>query len=203
MVFRAVLSAWLLVLSVLDVRYRRLPHLLTTVPVVGLGVMAVVRAVLAWLAGGNVVDPLALALAFVAVLASDTWAALVPAAGSLVLAFGWGTSAGQVAAVGWLVALALARAGIVGAGDSKVAMVLLALFPDLRMVVCLVAAVVLVSGFLLVRRVGLAAPFLVLSVVRDGLAGRLPARTGEKGVVRVPLVPAMALGALVCFWGIP
>lgn len=204
MALRILVSVWLLILSVLDVRYRRLPHLLTTVPLVVLGVAAAIRSVSAWLVGGNnVANPLALALAFVAILASDTWAALSPAVGALWLAFWWGTPSGQIAVVGWLTALALAKAGIVGAGDSKVAMVLLALFPDLRLAVCLVVVIVLVSGFLLIRRMGPATPLLVWSVVRDGLAGHLPARTGEKGVVQIPLVPVMTLGTLFYLWVMP
>lgn len=199
-VLRVAVSVWLLILSVLDIRRRRLPHLLTTVPVVALGVGAVVRTVLAWAGGGNIADPLTLALAFVAVLASDTWAALVPAAGALSVTLQWGSVAGQIATAGWLVALALAKAGVVGAGDSKVAMVLLALFPDLRLVVSMVVAIIAVGGALLVRRMGLATPLLILSVVRDGLAGRFPSRTGESGVVRIPLVPVMAVGALAYLW---
>lgn len=201
MALRVLVSVWLLILSVLDVRYRRLPHLLTTVPLVALGVAAAIRSVSAWLVGGNdVANSLALALAFMAVLASDTWAALAPAVGALWLAFWWGTPSGQIVVVGWLTALALAKAGIVGAGDSKVAMVLLALFPDLRLAICLVVVIVLVSGLLLIRRMGLATPLLVWSVVRDGLAGHLPARTEEKGVVQIPLVPVIALGTLGYLW---
>ena len=195
---RIAVSIWLLILSVLDIRRWRLPHLLTTVPVIALGVYAVVRL----LKQPSAVDSLALALAFISVLASDTWAALLPAAGALTIAFWWGNLASQVTVVGWLLALALAKAGIVGAGDSKVMMVLLALFPDLRLVACIVVAAVAVSGLLLLKRMGAATPLLLLAVARDGLAGRFPARTGEKGVLRIPLAPAIALGALVYLWGI-
>ncbi|WP_347245500.1 hypothetical protein [Thermogutta sp.] len=201
-VVRVIATAWLVVLSVLDVRRHRLPHPLTTIPLIVIGLLAMGCMLVNLRDGWSqfVADPLALVLAFVAILASDTLLALIPAAGALATAFCCGTSAGQIAATGWLVALALAKSGIMGAGDSKVTMLLLALSPDVRLVICLGLAVVVIGGALLTWRVGWATPWLILSVVRDGLAGRFPSRTGEKGVLRVPLVPILAAGALVYLW---
>jgi hypothetical protein len=198
-------TLWLVILVIQDVRHRRLSHWLTTVPLVGMAIIALGTAVANWLAGGwsrFVADPVALVLAFIAVLASDTWAALVPAVNALVLAWWQGTPAGQVAVTGWLVALALAKAGIWGEGDAKVLMILLALYPDIRLAIAVAAAIIVLGLAMLVRRLGPAFPFLLLMTFRDGLAGRFPARTGETGVVVTGLMPVIAAGALVYVWGL-
>jgi len=198
-------TLWLVVLVIQDVRHRLLSHWLTTVPLIGMVVIAVATAMINWLEGGwspFVADPVALILAFVAVLASDTWAALVPAVNALVLAWWQGTPAGQVAVTGWLVALALAKAGIWGEGDAKVLMILFALYPDVRLAIAITTAIIVVGLVMLVRRLGGAFPFLLLITLRDGLAGRFPSRTGEAGVVVTGLMPTIAAGALVYVWGL-
>jgi hypothetical protein len=198
-------TIWLVILVVQDVRHRRLSHWLTTVPLVVIAIVALGTAVFNWLAEGwspFVADPVALVLAFIAVLVSDTWAALVPAVSALALAWWQGTPAGQVAVTCWLIALALAKAGAWGAGDAKVLMILLALYPDVRLAIAVAAAILLIGLAMLVRRLGPAFPFLLLMTLRDGLAGRFPARTGETGVVVTGLMPVIAAGALVYVWGL-
>jgi hypothetical protein len=197
-------TIWLVILVVQDVRHRRLSHWLTTVPLVVIAI-ALGTAVFNWLAEGwspFVADPVALVLAFIAVLVSDTWAALVPAVSALALAWWQGTPAGQVAVTCWLIALALAKAGAWGAGDAKVLMILLALYPDIRLAIAVAAAIIVLGLAMLVRRLGPAFPFLLLMTLRDGLAGRFPARTGETGVVVTGLMPVIAAGALVYVWGL-
>jgi Flp pilus assembly protein protease CpaA len=196
------LLAWL---TVEDIRHRRLPHWGTTVPLVLIGVTALVAGIGGLLGVGNAFwgnawDKLALGLAFAAVMLSDRWMALLPASLALGAAFGGGTEIGQTAATGWLLALGLAKAGIVGAGDAKVAMVVLACIPDPVLGICILAACGLAGGILLARRMGLASVPLIRAVVRDMLAGKVPARTGERGVAVVPLVPVMAVGVLVYLW---
>lgn len=203
---RLIVSAWVVFLGVVDARRRTLPHWATTAPVVLIGAAALTAGtgkVLfpATLPGlWNAYDVLALGLAFVAVLLSDGVIALAPAAAAAALALTLGSAQGQTAVFGWLTALALSRAGVFGAGDAKVVMILLALYPDPRLAGILLAACAVVGTVLLVRKAGAATPLLVRNVVRDGLAGSLPARTGEKGVVVIPLTPVLAAGALVYLW---
>lgn len=206
---RLAVTAWLAWVSWEDIRRRRLSHWATTVLVVAVGLVALGMGIIGLVVGaawpfsllrGNALDDLALGLALIAVVLSDSPAALIPAAGGVGLAFWRGTVAGQTATVAWLLALALAKAGIIGAGDAKVGMVLTALFPDPLMGWCLLGACGLAGAVVLARRMGWAAPFLVREVVRDGLAGNFPARTGEKGVAVIPLTPVLAAGAVVYLW---
>jgi hypothetical protein len=196
-------TAWLSVMAWQDVKRRRLPHWGTTIPLAALACYHAGWGVGRWLAAGwtpAIADGLAAGLAFLAVLLSDSWWASLPAAGALALAFAQGATAGQTIAVAWLVALALAKAGIVGEGDAKVAMVSFALYPDPLLGACLLGACLLAGGIALARRLGRAAPVLVRLTLRDGLAGRFPARTGDTGVLVVPLAPVLAVGALVYLW---
>lgn len=196
-VLRVLVAAWLIVLSVYDWRFRRLPHSLTTIPLVAIGGIAFVRTTVTGLRTGilGAVDPLVVLLSFLAVLVSDSWAALVPAAGALGLAFWLRSPAGQVVAVGWSVILALAKAGIIGEGDAKAVMILLVLYPDVRLVLAICAAVFVFGLAVLVRRMGKAAPFLLFNVLREARAGLFPAQTGG-GTIAAPLIPVVALGAL-------
>ena len=197
---RIATTVWLLALAVQDIRCHRVSHLLTTFPLVVIGLVAMARGITLWLLADRLaVDYLAIALAFLAILASDTWAGLVPASAALGLAFWQGTPESQVVTAGWLVVLAMATAGIIGEGDGKVAMVLMALHPDVRLVIT-IAVVVLVAGMvILVRRLGFATPFLLLSVIRDAWSGRLPTR--GTGTVTMAMVPIIALGASIYLWG--
>jgi len=208
LIARVLVSAWLIYLAIVDVRRSSLPHWATTIPVliiggaaavVGVGELifpTVLRAPLDW----GVYDALALGLAFLAILLSDTAAALVPGTAAVALAAALGSAQGRTAVFGWLVSLAMSRAGVFGAGDAKVIMILLALYPDPRLAGILLAACGVVGTVLLVRKVGGAAPLLVQRVVKDGLAGSLPARTGEEGVIAIPLTPVLAAGALIYLW---
>lgn len=207
LVLRLAISAWAIYLAVVDVRRRTLPHWATTIPVLAIGgaALAVGAGKLVFPAalrplGWSVCDALALGLAFLAVLLSDTAAAFAPAAAAVGLTAAAGSTQGQTATLGWLVPLALSRAGVFGAGDAKVIMILLALYPDPRLAGILLAVCGLTGAVLLVSRVGEAAPLLVGRVIRDGLAGAFPSRTGEEGVIAIPLTPVLAAGALVYLW---
>jgi hypothetical protein len=199
---RAVITAWLVAVGCQDVRRREVSNWLTLPPLVGMTCFHLGSAVVklassrAW--SPATADGIAVAVAFLAVLLSDHWwAFLPPAAGAVALA---GTPAGQLMVLAWFLALGLSKAGIVGEADGKVVMALLALFPDLPLAVCLLAASLLASLAVLARRVGAATPLLLRAVVQDGLAGRFPARTGAPGVALIPLTPVLALGAIAYLW---
>jgi hypothetical protein len=205
MLVRAAVTAWLVAVGCQDLRQREVSNWLTLPPLLGLACFhlgsAVVRLVSSRTWSPTVADGIAVAAAFLAVVLSDRWWTFVPpAAGALALAGLAGTSAGQLVVVAWLLALALSKAGIVGEADGKLVMALLALFPDLPLALCLLAASLLASLAVLARRVGAATPVLLRAVVKDGLAGRFPARTGAAGVALIPLTPVLGLGAVVYLW---
>lgn len=206
LVVRLVVTGWLAVMSVWDVRWRELPHWGTTVPLIALTGWLVFAAVAGgpWLPEAyerwGITDGLAVGLMFGAVLLSDGWLSVVPAAGALVLAFSSGGAQSQTVITGWLLALGLAKGGIVGAGDAKLGMTLMVLFPEMGMGVCLLGAAGLAGLVVLVKRRGRNALPLLWLTLQDALAGRFPARTGEEGGAVMPLASALSLGALFYVW---
>lgn len=228
MALRLAVSAWLVGLSIIDARERRLPHWSTTVPLVilaaavlGSGVLSVSKGGIARLAGGGArcpewyrelvegpvegwalvgsppfdglrtpLDCLAVALAFLAVVCSDTWLALVPAVGGLGLAALLGTVGGQMVTVTWLASLGLTKVGGIGAADAKVVMILAVLFPDPMLPLCIALGVVVLGGLWLVwkrRTAALASLWLSLH--------------GEGPGTKVPGMPLLAAGTLIYLWG--
>lgn len=203
---RVMVTVWLVVMSALDLRRRELPHRGTTVPLLVLGLAAVASATSA-LTGldveplvGSRRDDCALCLAFLSVLLSDHRLALVPAAAGLTVTFAGGSGQGQAAVTGWLVSLGLAKAGIVGEGDAKVVMVLLALCPDPSLAVCLLITAGLTGLVVLLRRARRATLVVLAETLRAGLKGRFPVRAGERAVAVIPLTPVLAVGALAYLW---
>ncbi len=203
-VLRLATLTWLIALTRLDLCRRELPHSLTTLPLLLLGATAGWLALapligVTWpvhsAAPGAAWDVRAILLAFAAILFSDTWLAVLPAlaSGATVLLFG--TGAGQVTVVAWLLSLALEKAGVWGAGDAKVVMILLALFPDIRLGALLLGATGILGLGLVWFKYRAATPFVLRAIVADGWALRLPARTNEAGDLRVPLLPLLAIGA--------
>ena len=145
-------------------------------------------------------DDCALCLAFLSVLLSDHRLALVPAVAGLAVTFAGGSGQGQAAVTGWLVSLGLAKAGIVGEGDAKVVMVLLALCPDPSLAVCLLITAGLTGLVVLLRRARRATLVVLAETLRAGLKGRFPVRAGERAVAVIPLTPVLAVGALAYLW---
>jgi hypothetical protein len=199
------LSLWLIGLAVIDVRRRQLPHALTTVPLLGVGGLAIARTI------GSIVgltlpnlgwDDTALAMAFAAVLLSDTSLAILPAFAALAVAFVLGTPPGRVAVIAWLFGLALATAGILGEGDAKVVMILLAVCPDARLGLTLLATCASVGLVLMVWQLRTATPLWLVALAQDALQLKFPARTGETARLNVPLMPVLAVGAMIYLWGI-
>ena len=204
-VLRVLTTLWLIALAVIDVRQRELPHVLTTGPLLVIGGAFAIRA-LAPIIGMGVPnaswDDMAVLLAFATVLLSDTWLATLPALTALIVAFVLGTSMGQVIVIGWLLALAASQAGFMGAGDAKVILILFALYPDLRLGLALLAVTGVVGLALMIVTLRAATGLWLLSITRDLIALKFPARTGEVGRLNVPLVPLLALGALIYLWGV-
>ncbi len=202
---RILITLWLITLSVLDVRRRQLPHTLTTLPLIVLGGLISIRAVASifGLAGaGQDWNNAAILLAFAAILLSDTWLAVWPALAAVGSALLFGTSIGQVIVITWLLTLGMCKAGILGEGDAKVIMILVALYPDARLGVVLVVTLALVGIGLMLVQLRAATSLWLLSIARDLLAFKVPARTGETGVLNVPLAPLLATGALIYLWGV-
>ena len=211
---RISITLWLITLSVLDVRRRQLPHTLTTLPLIVIGGLISIRAVASifglavpgqdW--DGIVPifgwDNAAILLAFATILLSDTWLAIWPALAAVGSVFLFGTSIGQVIVITWLLVLGMSKAGILGEGDAKVIMILLALYPDARLGVVLVVTLALVGIGLMLVQLRAATSLWLLSIARDLLAFKVPARTGETGVLNMPLVPLLATGALIYLWGL-
>ncbi len=201
LVIRLGVSAWLIGLSISDVRRRQLPHLWTTLPMLIMGGLAAVRGLLA--VAGSGWNDVAMGLAWLAVLLSDSLAlATLPAAAALGVAFVLGSAAGQVVVVTWLIALGLALAGIWGAGDAKVMMILLAVFPDPRLALTALGACAVGGLGLMIGQLRAATPYWLVALARDALHLKFPSRTGEAGQLVVPLLPLLTIGALFYLWGI-
>ena len=204
-VSRILVTLWLITLSVFDMRRRQLPHTLTTSPLIVIGGLISIRAI-ASIFGlavpGQDWDNAAILLAFAAILLSDTWLAVWPALATVGSVFLFGTSIGQVIVITWLLVLGMSKAGILGEGDAKVIMILLALYPDARLGVVLVVTLALVGIGLMLVQLRAATSLWLLSIARDLLAFKVPARTGETGVLNMPLVPLLATGALIYLWGL-
>jgi len=202
---RVIVTLWLIALAVIDVRQRALPHMLTTGPLLLIGGGFAVRA-LAPIIGMGVPnagwDDVAMLLAFATVLLSDTWLAGLPALTAISIAFVLGTSVGQMIVIGWLLALAASQAGFMGAGDAKVIMVLLALYPDPKLGVALLVVTGVIGLALMLLTLRGATGLWLMSITRDLIALKFPARTGEVGQLNVPLVPLLAVGAAIYLWGV-
>jgi len=199
------LSLWLIGLAVIDVRRRQLPHTLTTLPLLSLGGLAAIGA-LAPLTGltvtGQSWDDTALALALTTVLLSDTPLAILPGFAALGVAVILGTPVGQTIVVAWLLVLLLSVAGILGAGDAKVVMILLAVCPDAQLGLMLLATCAGVGLILMVWQLRAATPLWLVGLAHDALQFKFPARTGEVGRLNLPLMPLLTVGALVYLWGL-
>ncbi len=89
-----------------------------------------------------------------------------------------------------------------GAGDAKVIMVLLTLYPDPRLGVALLTVTGVIGLALMLLTLRGATGLWLMSIARDLIALKFPARTGEVGQLNVPLVPLLAVGAAIYLWGV-
>jgi Flp pilus assembly protein protease CpaA len=199
LVSRLLVTLWLALMAYHDLRQRELPHWGTTIP------LSILGAGISWLwvvreDATALSNSVAISLAFLAIVSSDTWLAAVPGLGALVIAWAAGTLSSQTTTVAWMLALALSRAGIVGAGDAKLVMVLAGLFPDPGLGLSLLLAAGLTGVVVLVMRTGRTAPALVWLAFCDMRRGRWPKPVAQDDALTIALAPALALGGALYLW---
>jgi Flp pilus assembly protein protease CpaA len=127
---------WLAGLSYADLRKRTVPAWATAVPLVLLGLL---RTVIIPPDGAILPGGVAVGCALLMLLLSDTPAAVFPA-GAAAFCVGLSGPQTQVLVGSWIAALVLTDVNLWGAADGKTLAVLTALYPDVRLVVALGAA---------------------------------------------------------------
>ncbi len=183
-----VLTTWLVALTYSDLRTRSVPVWATAVPLVLLGLT---RAVIIPPDGRIWPGGVAVGFALLMVLLSDTPSVVFPAGAALFCA-GLSGPATRVLVGSWFLALVLAAVNIWGAGDGKVFVVLMALFPAVELLVTLGVALVVGSVITLLYRRRRATSQVSTKALRAALRLPFPNRTGERGTL--PAVPWLALG---------
>jgi len=183
------LGTWLVLLARSDLRTRTTPAWATAIPLLAAGLF---RSLVAPAGGAFWPGGVAAGCALAMILLSDTGLGVYPA-GLALLCAGLAGPESQVLVGSWVAALILTLLGIWGAGDGKIFATLVALFPDVRMVIALALAIALGSSIALLRKYGGATPVALMSVLGDALHLRFPSKTGEQG--DHPAVPFLALGA--------
>ena len=144
----ALVGLWLAGLSYGDLRTRTVPAWATALP---LAVLGVLRTLVIPPDGKVLPGGLAVAFALLMLLLSDTPAAVFPA-GAAAFCAGLSGVQAQVLVGSWIAALVLTDLDFWGAGDGKVLAVLTALYPDVRFVVALSAALLAGSTVTLLRQ---------------------------------------------------
>ncbi len=137
----ALLGLWLAGLSYGDLRTHNVPAWATALP---LAVLGLLRTLVIPPDGAVVPGGVAVGSALLMFLLSDTPAAVFPA-GAAAFCAGLSGEQAQVLVGSWIAALVLTDVGLWGAADGKVLAVLTALYPDVRLVAALGAAL-LVGG---------------------------------------------------------
>ena len=132
----ALVGLWLAGLSYGDLRTRSVPAWATALPLVVLGLL---RVTVVPPDGKVLPGGLAVGFALLMLLLSDTPAAVFPA-GAAAFCAGLSGVQAQVLVGSWIAALVLTDVGLWGAGDGKVLAVLMALYPDVRLVAVVGAA---------------------------------------------------------------
>ncbi len=139
---------WLAGLSYSDMRQRTVPAWATALPLALLGLL---RTLVIPPDGQVLPGGVAVGFALLMILLSDTPSAVFPAG---VAAFCAGLSGpqAQVLVGSWIAALALVALNVWGAGDGKVLAVLTALYPDVRLLIAVGAALLAGSALTLLRQ---------------------------------------------------
>jgi Flp pilus assembly protein protease CpaA len=182
------LGIWLVSLARSDLRTRTTPAWATAIPLLAAGLF---RSLVAPPDGAFWPGGVAAGCALAMILLSDTGLGVYPA-GLAIFCAGLAGSESRVLVGAWVVALLLALLGIWGAGDGKIFATLVALFPDVRLLIALAVAIALGSSIALLRKYGGTTPVALMSVLGDALHQRFPSKTGEQG--DHPAVPFLALG---------
>lgn len=190
--------AWLLILSVLDVKRREVPHWGSTFPFLAIGLLRIVYpppGQPAWLAGS------AILLMLSAVVLSD-----IP---PLYLAFSVtaliiGLQTRHIAVpllVGtWILSLLWTDWGIWGAADAKVTMILVAIWPDLYLAGSLLLALLLGGLLALYRRYGRVTPVVLFRTFGQWRKGQVPARQSAAQTATLTYqagMPWLTVGAMI------
>jgi len=191
---------WLGILTSYDLRLRELPHWGTTAPLLLAGLLRLVyppgdaQGLALWLARS------AMLLLLCLVLGSDfTPLIWVFSATALVLAVQTRQPALLVLVATWIMALLWTQWGIWGGGDAKVVMILVALWPELRLVGALLFAL-FVGGVLALRqRYGHALPAVLADVLTRLRQGQVPAQEADTAPpwTHQPGVPWLLVGTLL------
>ena len=195
------LFLWLGAMSFIDYRTHEVPHYGSTYPMLLAGVLRVFWPPLspsaAWMSS------LAVALLLLAVVLSDhVWLAIALLGMSAALAGGCGPQM-LTLSIGWSLALLGALGGLWGGGDAKIAMTLLALWPDWRLGLFLLGGLSVGSALTMVLKYRAALPLALLNTLGDLLAWRLPTDSATDGYTRSPCVPWLTLGAAsYVLWGV-
>ncbi|HOU12797.1 MAG TPA: prepilin peptidase [Anaerolineae bacterium] len=139
LILPVLVGLWLAGLSYGDLRTRNIPAWATTLP---LALMGLLRTAVVPPDGAIVPGGVAVGFALLMILLSDRPSAVYPAG---VAAFCAGLSGpqAQVLVGSWIAALVLVDLNIWGASDGKVFAVLTALYPDVRLVVTLIATLLI------------------------------------------------------------
>jgi Flp pilus assembly protein protease CpaA len=143
----ALVGLWLAGLSYGDLRTRTAPAWATALP---LAVLGLLRTLVIPPDGAVVPGGVAVGFALLMLLLSDTPSAVFPA-GAAAFCAGLSGVQAQVLVGSWIAVLVLSGVGLWGAGDGKVLAVLTALYPDVRLVAALGAAL-LVGGVVTLLR---------------------------------------------------
>jgi Flp pilus assembly protein protease CpaA len=191
---KAVLSTLLILIAAWDLKTRRLPHWIAW------PLLLVAIVVRAWM-GSWILLPLLVGLAIVELLPL-VWRG--PAVAVLLGGAQWGAQvlgdpATQLVALWWGIAYGLWTLHVLGGGDVRVFMALVALFPSSGMVAALwggLASVSVAWLVLLYRRDGLG---LLLQAGQGISGGRYPSRE-DLAKHGKPTTPGLALGALAYLW---
>jgi len=144
----ALVGLWLIGLSYGDLRTRHVPAWATALP---LAVLGLLRTLVIPPDGAVVPGGVAVGFALLMLLLSDTPSAVFPA-GAAAFCAGLSGEQAQVLVGSWIAELVLTDLNIWGAGDGKVLAVLTALYPDVRLVVAVGAALLVGSVVTLLRQ---------------------------------------------------
>ncbi len=192
---KIVLTVLLVAVAVLDLKTQRVPHLITWPFLMA----AIVAA--AW-EGSWIPAPLLLCLVLVEVL-PQIWQipAVVVLTGTAQCAARWTLDdpTGQFVALWWGVAYALWVLHVLGGGDTRLFMALVALFPQPGMVAALWGGFALVGVVWLLVLYRHSAPVPLVQAGQDILSSHYPSREELEEHGR-PTTPGLALGALVYLW---
>ena len=206
LLLRLATSGWLIAMSIVDWRTRELPHWGTTWPLIGLSIAGLGSGLVKWTSAGwsnQAAYGLIVGLTFVALLLSDRWWTGLPAvliAG--LVAIRWGDLASHTVLATWVLWFAFEQMGFVGAGDAKLVMALILIYPSPGLSALLLGVPALFGLIVLARRMGPATGAMLSIMLQALREGRTPAKSGigALGVEPRPLAPMLAVGTLIYLW---